>query len=239
MKLKELVQQYAPRLNMDQKSVHVLAMMLRKKGLISQHGRGQHAAEMVPTDCTNLLLAALCGEKVREVADAVQKLRETELSAVYGTSDNNNTPNWIYFPHPVYKHLRREAYEHLPTELHGQNEPLSLGKALDAVFSAAGSACSIVYHFEIAIMPGIRLTDIIFLSENPDERLHVEFSTTMTHETHHNRFTRDGVSSNLFTCIGRAIAPEDVGPANRPLEMPKAVDELQGPHLHKGHLDSK
>jgi hypothetical protein len=76
MKLAVLSPTLAQTLGMPKPTVNVLAMTLRKAGLISSGGRGRGGAEMTPTDVTNLLLAAMGGGHAKDAPEVVRRLRE-------------------------------------------------------------------------------------------------------------------------------------------------------------------
>lgn len=105
--------------------VRVLEMVLRKAGLITSGGRGLHAAEMKPSDATNMVLGALHLGAATEVDEGVRDLRALEF-------------DFLEVDNPEYDILNRrvsplEADIHLPSFI---PVPANLGQALDWVFSS-------------------------------------------------------------------------------------------------------
>lgn len=79
MKLADLTPLIARIADISDARSRVLAMELRKRGLIRQAGRGLHAAEMTPADATNLLIAALFDGQATAAANDVATVRAVEL----------------------------------------------------------------------------------------------------------------------------------------------------------------
>lgn len=80
-KLRELVTLMSELLGEPRKSVNVRAMVLRKSGLIHSTGRGHNAAEMEPSDASNLLLACLSGAFATEASQATRSLRKASRTS--------------------------------------------------------------------------------------------------------------------------------------------------------------
>jgi hypothetical protein len=105
--------------------VRVLEMVLRKAGMITSGGRGLHAAEMKPSDATNMVLGALHLGAATEVDAGVRELRALEF-------------DFLEVDNPEFDLLNRrvspfEADIHLPSFI---PVPANLGEALDWVFSS-------------------------------------------------------------------------------------------------------
>ena len=77
-KLSALMDVMANTLGIERARVNVLAMRLRKEGLIRSTGRGLNAADMGPSDAANLVLALLGGGFVDRAASRVRELRRAE-----------------------------------------------------------------------------------------------------------------------------------------------------------------
>lgn len=116
-KLRDLVACLAKELEIPLKSMNVLAMELRKAGLIQTTGRGLNSAEMGPRDATNLILAALCGSFATQSAEAVHTIRAgTSTRCVVGTFNR--------FPQEMVDPPAIPVFERLPW-------PHTLGEFLD------------------------------------------------------------------------------------------------------------
>jgi hypothetical protein len=90
-KLRELVSVCARALGDPEPSVNVLAMQLRKHGLIRSTGRGLNAAEMSARDATNLLTATLSGGNAIETARTtayVLATSKTDVSIYPGSEED-------------------------------------------------------------------------------------------------------------------------------------------------------
>ncbi|WP_313553119.1 hypothetical protein [Brevundimonas sp.] len=118
MKLVELLPIVAETLGVPLASVRVLAMQLRKHGLVSSGGRGRGGAEMKPTDLTNLLLGTMSGGPAKDAHLAVQRLREAWVDP---RSPGQLEPARPIEDHPMF--MLRHA----------------LGEALDAIFLSYAS----------------------------------------------------------------------------------------------------
>lgn len=113
-KLSEFIEPFAEAIGMPVKSVNVLAMHLRKAGLITTGGRGRGGAEIGASDATNLLLAAMSGCQSKDAPEVVLQLRSSGISKVYDGHDES------------------ELYA-LPFSIVGSAN--NLGGALDSIFS--------------------------------------------------------------------------------------------------------
>lgn len=89
-KLKDLVAATAQALGDPEASVNVLAMELRKNGLIRSTGRGLHAAEMTPDDAASLLIACLSGGPVREASDTTARVGALPSTGIAKELRNRN-----------------------------------------------------------------------------------------------------------------------------------------------------
>ena len=118
MKLVDLLPVVSETLGLPLASVRVLAMNLRKHGLISSGGRGRGGAEMKASDLTNLLLAAMSGDAAKDAHTAVQRLREASVDP---TSSHHGESARPIEDHPMF--MRRHV----------------LGEALDAIFLSYAS----------------------------------------------------------------------------------------------------
>lgn len=118
MKLIDLLPVVSETLGLPLASVRVLAMTLRKHGLISSGGRGRGGAEMKASDLTNLLLATMAGGAAKDAHIAVQRLREASVDP---TSSHHAEPARPIEDHPMF--MRRHV----------------LGDALDAIFLSYAS----------------------------------------------------------------------------------------------------
>lgn len=121
----------AETLGLPQPSMNVLAMTLRKNGLISSGGRGRGGAEMRPPDVTNLLLAAMAGGHAKDAHEIVARLREASVTPGANQYDDP--------PRPI---------ENLPLFM----QPHSLGAALDAIlvsYAADGGLIDDEYQLPI------------------------------------------------------------------------------------------
>lgn len=90
MKLAVFSPVLAHALGIPRACVNVLAVTLRKAGLVTRKGRGRGGAEMTPTDMTNLLLAAMGGGHAKDAPDVVRRLREATSEPA--PSDSNGSP---------------------------------------------------------------------------------------------------------------------------------------------------
>jgi hypothetical protein len=80
-KLSQIIGPFAEALWVTPKSVNVLAMLLRKHGLITSAGRGSAGAEMGASDATNLLLAVMRMGPAKNVHHNVRFIRKAQLKA--------------------------------------------------------------------------------------------------------------------------------------------------------------
>ncbi|RTL97428.1 hypothetical protein EJV44_08930 [Ancylobacter aquaticus] len=74
-KLSQIIEPFATALGLPARSMNVLAMVLRKGGLITKGGRGPAGAEMQSSDATNLLLAAMIGGEATSADKWVNRVR--------------------------------------------------------------------------------------------------------------------------------------------------------------------
>ena len=86
-KLRELVSGMAEALSLPQRSVNVVAIHLRRAGLISSGGRGKGGAEMSARDAATLLVGNMGAEQLKEAPEAVRDLGAYFLS---GIEDKDN-----------------------------------------------------------------------------------------------------------------------------------------------------
>lgn len=115
-KLQQLIETCAETLGVERTSVNVLAMHLRKEGLIRSSGRGPNGAEMSATDASNLILAVLGGGYAKDAARTVGLIRA----------------GWV----EDYNCSRGNKYALPPLALYDQlNSAHTLGDALDGIIN--------------------------------------------------------------------------------------------------------
>jgi len=85
-KLSQIIEPFGQTLGVHPRSINVLAMTLRKAGLISKGGRGPAGAEMRSCDCTNLLLAAMAGGEATSAHETVMYLRSAIPLSMEGST---------------------------------------------------------------------------------------------------------------------------------------------------------
>jgi hypothetical protein len=90
-KLSQIIEPFANALGLPARSMNVLAMMLRKRGLITKGGRGPAGAEMGSSDATNLLLAAMVGGEATSADKSVTFVRAAGRQAP-GINDGTVPP---------------------------------------------------------------------------------------------------------------------------------------------------
>jgi hypothetical protein len=120
-KLSQIIEPFSDALWFNEKSVNVLAMILRKHGMITKAGRGSAGAEMGASDATNLMLAVLAVSassqvEVTNIHHGVRFIRAAQLKARY---------------HGKSKLKKRDK---VPLSVDGLEG--DLGRTLDAVFDA-------------------------------------------------------------------------------------------------------
>ncbi|MFW6028487.1 MAG: hypothetical protein ACOC9Q_03080 [bacterium] len=80
-RLSELVATTAGALNLEEPTVSVCARHLRETGLIKQKGRGPSAAQMGPTDASNLLLGLMASDALQHAPENVRRARKITFSS--------------------------------------------------------------------------------------------------------------------------------------------------------------
>lgn len=79
VKLSNLVPAISQILNVPQKTVNVIAMHLRREGLISSGGRGRGGAEMSARDTATLLIGVMGADQLKDAPAIVRDLGSYEL----------------------------------------------------------------------------------------------------------------------------------------------------------------
>jgi hypothetical protein len=135
-KLSQIIEPFSYILCWPPKSIHVLAMILRKHGLITKGGRGTAGAEMVASDATNLLLAVMAGGDAKNAHHSVKFVRGARLKERY---------------HGKFRFTKRDK---IPLLING-NEG-DLGRTLDALFDALIKKLDLpldIIRFELDLPP--------------------------------------------------------------------------------------
>jgi hypothetical protein len=135
-KLAQIIEPFADILCWPTKSVHVLAMILRKHGMITKGGRGTAGAEMVASDATNLLLAVMAGGEAKKAHALVMFVRGARLKERF---------------HGKSRFKKRDK---IPLLIDGTEG--DLGRTLDALFDALIKKPDLplnIIRFELEIPP--------------------------------------------------------------------------------------
>jgi hypothetical protein len=80
-RLSELVAAAAGALNLEERTVCMCARHLREAGLFKQKGRGPSAAQMGPTDASNLLLGLMASDALQHAPENVRRARTITFSS--------------------------------------------------------------------------------------------------------------------------------------------------------------
>lgn len=134
-KLRDLVFHLSHSLDMKEASLNVLAMQLRKAGLITSSGRGLNAADMGPSDVTNLLLAALSGSYATLSAESVSKLRTAPIIDCRLNGEPSGLPPTPAFSRLPGSHTLGEILDELIKDF-GQFEDIPVERSSGGVLTA-------------------------------------------------------------------------------------------------------
>lgn len=220
-KLPALIDCLARELSAPTKSVNVLAMELRKVGLIRSTGRGLHAAEMGPSEATNLLLAAIGGGYVTRAANRVSDLRRAAPHKWL----RRDSDGVRYVPDgPPLSFARRLPPKH------------QLGEMLDSIFAeyaAQGSLSSdddpSETFFKFTINRSITLTLLKLQLGLDGQSYEIDYYDVSSEgdvsyriRRSRHREVNDRIDGSAFAAIGACLAGRDYVP-RRPAEFLDAL----------------
>jgi hypothetical protein len=148
-RLSELVAATAGALNLEERTVSMCARHLREAGLIKQKGRGPSAAQMGPTDASNLLLGLMASDALQHAPENVRRARKS--------------PSQEY---PGQRHSREEKPQ-FPFLLAGD----TLGDALDTMFDELGRhGMVLTTHVPPNLLTSVVKGDLTFHVQRPGHR---------------------------------------------------------------------
>jgi hypothetical protein len=121
MKLRQMIEAVAATLGDPEPSVNVLAMHLRKTGLITKAGRGMNAADMTPKDAATLFIASLAGGYATETATTTTRVMSAKLNKLEYVAPD----------------LMREQFDYIKGKGLLQDLPYehSFGEAIESLFA--------------------------------------------------------------------------------------------------------
>lgn len=148
-RLSILVAATAGALNLEERTVSMCARHLREAGLIKQKGRGPSAAQMGPTDASNLLLGLMASDALQHAPENVRRARE------------------ITFSSTLVNEVREEEKPQFPFLLAGD----TLGDALDTMFDELGRyGMVLTTHVPPNLLTSIVKGDLTFHVQRPGHR---------------------------------------------------------------------
>ena len=157
-KLRGLIDCFANKLGIERRTVNVLAMRLRKAGLIRSTGRGLNAADMEPNDATYLLLACLCGGYVDQAPTRVRVLRCLQPQQ---WTVQDSTGAEIFTDEPDFKANLGEALEEFIAE-YVRDSSDQAGR----VQSFAITRSAKINVFELRLMSGVERVTIYYIGRH-------------------------------------------------------------------------
>lgn len=144
--LTEILPSVASLLDVKPSEMGVLAMNIRKEGLITTGGRGLSAAAMRPFDISNLVLAAMVGGYSKDAAAAVAAMRELRLVDTYVTFGRPSSPD------ETGMYLRRKPPPQLMLEC------ATFGALLDSIFQTLSTGFILDHLDDVATVGGLDVT---------------------------------------------------------------------------------